>query len=266
MQRLLALPILFCLVLLGLGLAACGPDEEVLAAEARVEAWSNLEQVHTELTEMRAKYDELTAQIESGAEALEIDESSEQTPEEALAALQQEVDALEEQVLKASESFMGDLVNYINEEPMVQGEEPSEQQMAALRMKSAEDLLVAVEYANEGGDWKRAASIIERALTVDPDNSELKEKLVWAQEMRFVTEERFGQVEEGMTQEQVRAVLGQVKLNNIRDFDDSRVGWFYPKNPEDHGAGSAAGVYFQKKKGEWSAYKADFNAIEAQDS
>lgn len=250
--------ILLVLVALVLSMAACGPDEEALAAEARAEAWGLIQEAHTELEQKRQELAELEARVAAGPEALELEEGAD--VEAAFAELEEQASSLAREVASDAESFVTELVTFINENPMTVGEEPTPEQAAAFRMKSSEDLVLAMEWIEEGGDWKRAQDIVERALEIDPENQELKDRLAWIEEMRFITKERFSQLEKGMTQEQVRELVGPVNLRNVREFPGDRVGWFYRKDPDTEGG--AAGVFFQKERGVWKVYQLDYDAIE----
>lgn len=254
-------PIWIALLALVLAFSACGPDEELLAAEARAEAWGLIQQAHQELEEKRTELSEYRAKIEAGAEALAVEEGED--VEEAFAELQAKAESLAEEVADEAEDFGAELVGFINENPTEQGVEPVGEQLAAIRIKSSEDALTAMEWVNRGGDYKRAEDILERALDVDPNNEELKEKLAWVEDMRFITKERFEQLENGMTQDQVTELVGPVNLRNIKEFGENRLGWFYRKDPDEEGG--AAGVFFQKKRGEWVVYQLDYEAIKAAD-
>jgi hypothetical protein len=73
-------------------------------------------------------------------------------------------------------------------------------------------------------------------------------------------ETRWAAAKKGMTEDDVRRVLGQVNLHNIREYPDKDVvAWFYP-TAED---GSAAAVWFQpnKKSGVLEVYQIKFEAI-----
>ena len=78
-----------------------------------------------------------------------------------------------------------------------------------------------------------------------------------------MTQERFGQVKKKMTMNEVRSLLGQVKRQLIREYEDENAtAWFYEK--EDTGA---AGVFFRESKvgrGDWKVYHTDFDAIDPQ--
>ena len=139
------------LVLLAVG---CGPSEEELAEQERVTKWAELQDAKAGLAEARAQYQELQEEIAAGAVALA--EEGEGNADEALAALESEASALKDEINGKADAFMLEIVNFINSDPMVVGEEPSERQLASIRLKSDEDVLLAREYVTEGGDYRRA--------------------------------------------------------------------------------------------------------------
>ena len=146
---------------------------------------------------------------------------------------------------------------------MLEGEPPSEKQAAVLRMKSAEDILIADEYIERGGDYRRAIRIYEDAMQLDPENPDLQAALDKANEMRFMTEERLAGIKKGMTQDEVRELLGPVNLRNIRDYPERNViAWFYPVSED----GAASAVWFRKNRsGELAVYKTDFDQIKGRE-
>lgn len=151
------------------------------------------------------------------------------------------------------------LVELINADPPVQGEPASERQKAAIRMKSDEEIVLARQFIEQGGDYQRAIDIYKEALAVDPGNQRLREELARAQARRYMTRETFGQVKEGMEQEEVRRLLGPPNLHNVRDYPDRGVvGWFYPKDA----SGAAAAVWFHKEGGRTTVYLLDFDALD----
>jgi tetratricopeptide (TPR) repeat protein len=245
--------------LAGLGITACGSKQQVDdAAVARDADWKLIQKMHDELEQKREQLAALTAAPAAEPAAGEPAAGEPATGEKAagsddpIAAQQKEVDQLTQD--------LGDrLVSFINDNPPIVGEPLTEVQAAAVRMKSHEDMYAASEYIDKGGDYRRAIDIYQTALKVDPDYPELKDALAKAEEMRFVTEERFSGVKKGMTEPEVRAVLGPVNVRNVRHFDkDNVTAWYYAKDEQ----GAAAAVWFRpdKKKG-LVVYQAQFNAI-----
>src|SRR6185295_7220163 len=150
------------------------------------------------------------------------------------------------------------LVAYLNAAPPLEGRPLSERQQSVLRMKSDEDIRLAHDYIRQGGDYLRAIEIYEAALAVDPDNPDLRRELAEAERARYVTAERFSQVQVGMGQEEVRRLLGAPNPHNVRDFPQRGVAaWFYQKDR----SGAAAAVWFEKKGGALVVYSADFDAV-----
>ena len=234
---------------LGCGPSA-GPDENAEAAEpgavsqAADAEWSWLQETKKDLDRRRAALATMaasTASTASTASGTEVDPK-----------LAREAEAL-------SLEFNRRLVELINADPPVQGEPASERQKAAIRMKSDEEIVLARQFIEQGGDYQRAVDIYKEALAVDPGNSRLREELARAQARRYMSREAFDQVKEGMEQEEVRRLLGQPNLHNVRDYPDRGVvGWFYPKDT----SGAAAAVWFRKESGSASVYLLDFNALD----
>jgi outer membrane protein assembly factor BamE (lipoprotein component of BamABCDE complex) len=151
------------------------------------------------------------------------------------------------------------LVDFINASPLPEGEKPSGRFLAALWMKSDEDIRLAHRFIEQAGDYRRAIEIYEAARAVDPDNPQLAQELASARAHRYMTVERFLNVKKGMTQDEVRTLLGQPNLRDVRDFPERGItAWFYTKDAE----GKAAAVWFAKEKGVPTVYMADFAAIE----
>ncbi|HLX07916.1 MAG TPA: tetratricopeptide repeat protein [Thermoanaerobaculia bacterium] len=150
------------------------------------------------------------------------------------------------------------LVAYINADPPVEGAALSARQLAAIRMESDEEIVVAHQFVARSGDYRRACEIYEAALAADPQNPRLREELARARAARYVTAERFALASPGMTGDQVRAALGPPNANDIRGYPDKGVlGWFYPKDA----SGAAAAVWFEKRQGQLLVYYCDWNAV-----
>lgn len=254
-----------CALLVAVAAAGCGEDPEVAAERAREEQWQKVEQSYQELTAKREQLEAArTAEeaaagdAEGGAAAAEGEEAADGASAGAAdgASAGADLAALETEVNDLADDFYQHLVEFINANPPVAGETPPERVQQAIRMKSDEDIRIARGWIEQGGDYRRAIDILSGALQADPGNEALEAELAEAESMRFVTEERFAQIEDGMTRDEVRAVLGQVNLRNIRDYPEKdAVAWFYPRDER----GSAAAVWFRERQGEYVVYESDFN-------
>jgi len=224
---------LLCGVLLSAGLACRPAAEERRPAErpAAAAEWTWLQQAKRTLDGQRAK-------LAAGAAG----DANLARQSEALAA-----------------ELNRRLAEFINADPPVQGEPLSRRQQAAIRMKSDEDIRLARQFIAQGGDYQRAIDIYKEALVVDPGNPRLREELAKAEARRYMARQTFAQVKEGMDQDQVRSLLGQPNLHNVRDYPGRGiVGWFYPKDA----SGAAAAVWFHNDGGRYTVYLADFDALQ----
>ncbi|MEA2600378.1 MAG: hypothetical protein QOF89_1370 [Acidobacteriota bacterium] len=169
--------------------------------------------------------------------------------------------ALRRQTAALAAELNARLVGFINADPPVQGQPLTRRQQAAIRMKSDEDILLAHEFIDAGGDYQRALEIYQEALAVDPGYARLEEELAKAQARRYTTREAFAQLKKGMSQDEVRGLLGAPNLHSVRDYPDRGVvGWFYPKDA----SGAAAAVWFAKSDGGYAVYLFDFDALQPQ--
>lgn len=249
-------------------LAACGGGAAKEDA-AKAEEWAWLTEAKQNLDSKRQQLADLVVQAELEAAAV-TEEVAEEVPEEiaeevgeavAEVDLGAQIAELEADIEASSDEFSNRLVAFINADPMIEGEPPTESQINALRMKSSEDIILAREWIVRGGDYKRAIEIVQTAMMFDPENPELEAALAEFEADRYMTEERFAAAEKGMTEADIRRALGQVNLHNVREYPDKDVvAWFYP-TAED---GSAAAVWFQPDKdtGTLEVYQIKFAAID----
>jgi len=227
-------------------LTACGPNAEEQANAAIDEAWQTVLGAKSALDGKRS---DLTGAAAALADAVSAETEDVSALEAAVATAQEAADA-------ASEEFGTQLSNYLNTDIMYEGEPPTERQLEAIRMKSSEDMLIATEFIEKGGNYKRAIDIYEQSMLLDPDNPDLQAALASAQELRFMTKERLAEVKKKMSQDEVRDLLGPVNLNFIKEYADRGVtAWFYPR--ED---GGAAAVFFEKRKGDLQVYEVNYDA------
>jgi hypothetical protein len=246
MRRSLAI---FAILGLALGSLACGgAEEEGPRADPQELAW--LRQTSETLASMREELADLRAQaLEEPTDAAPASDGQE-TP------LSERIRAQESRIEELSQEYEGRLVGYINSLEIVVGQELTPEQLEAIRMKSDEDIAIAQEWIERGGDYRRALDIYTSALALDPENDRLLEARNRAAEMRYMTEERFAQVQRGMTKSEVREVLGPVNLHNVREYPEQNAeAWFYPKDE-----GAPAGVWFRHdpRQGVMTVYQKSF--------
>lgn len=230
-----------------LAAAGCGakvePDRQArLGSEAE---WAWLVAAKSQLDARRGQ---LAALGEPAAPPLPGAPAGAISPRDRLA---REVDALAQQLGRR-------LVAYINANPPVEGTPLTARQLAAIRMKSDEEIAVAHEFIASSGDYRRACEIYEAALAADPQNPRLREELHRAEAARYIAAGRFSRAAPGMTAAQVREALGPPNDHDVRGFPDKGVvGWFYPKDA----TGAAAAVWFAKRDGKLTVFLCDWNAI-----
>lgn len=248
--------------------AACGGGGPSKEEQAKAEEWSWLTEAKQDLDAKRQELADLVAREEmEAAEVTEevaevVDEGAEEIGEAvAEIDLGGQIETLGAEIETLTEEFSNRLVAFINADPMIEGEEPTQSQVNALRMKSSEDIVLAQEWIVRGGDYKRAIEIVNTAMMFDEGNPELEAALAEFEANRFMSEEKFAAAEKGMDEAAIRRVLGQANLHNVREYPDKDVvAWFYP-TAED---GSAAAVWFQPNKdsGALEVYQIKFKAID----
>lgn len=235
---------------------ACGGADEAETADAERQA--RLEELRQDKQALDDEREELATTRErlARAEAGELPEGEEVDT----AQLQADIEQLDAQITEDAEALNAAIVEFINADPPLEGEPIPPATQEAFALKAGEDLVLAEEYITQGGDYARAIRIYEDVLAFDPDNPEAQAALERAQEMRYMDQERFVQVEEGMNKAQVREVLGTPNARNIRTYEDRDLeAWFYPKGKD----AGAAGVYFRKQDGTEEVYRIDFDAVPA---
>lgn len=233
------------LALAAVVLAGCGPSEEEKkqqAAQARQQEWTAIEAAKKSLDEKRAELAALKAQAAAGTD------------------VSAPLAAADAEVTRLGNDFSQRLTAYINADPPLAGEPLKPEQLAAVRMNSAEGLLVAREHIDLGGDYRRAIDIYDQLLLADPDNAEVKAARARAQADRFMSATRFAAIKKGMTMDEVVAAIGRPLVRNVKDYPEKKVtAWFYPKNE----GGDAAGVFFTEKADKKIVYQIDFEAVKA---
>jgi hypothetical protein len=217
------------------------PAEERELEEARQREWAWLEATQKQLAAKRQEAAALRQQVLNATAPETPAVEGQPPPAGSRAELDAKLLALETELRAQAVSFGRRLAAYLNKLPAGRNQEQSPLQKQALRMKSDEDIAIAQEWIDKGGDYRRAIEIYETQLSLDPGYDRLEQALARAQQMRYVTAERFAKVTNGMTPAEVLAVLGPVNLHNAHEYPEQRIlAWYYPRE----GAG-ASGVYFR---------------------
>lgn len=242
--------------------AACDSGPKV---DPAVEAeWEWIQETKSTLDAKRAELADLKAAAmapdpeEDGEEA---DAEAEGEEAEAEAEPMADPAALEEEITAMAEEFQQRLYEFINDpsNEIVEGQPLTERQMTLIAMKSDEEMLLAREWIDRGGDYKRAIEIYQGALLLDPENQKLKDALAAAESNRYMSEERFAAVAKGMSADAVRAALGTPNHHNVRQYPEKNVeAWFYPTAEN----GAAAGVWFEMKNDVPTVYQAKYDAVQ----
>lgn len=238
-----------------LPLAACsGGDDEAAAADAERSAQlEQLEQEQQELQQVRQDLADLRERLVQ-AEAGELPEGEEADPTE----LRTQIEQKDAELTDKAGALNQALTDFINADPPIEGEPIPEATAAAITMKVDEDILLAREYITEGGDYARAITMYDNILAYAPENPDVLEAKEEAERLRYMDEERFSQVEKGMTEGQVEEILGKTNPRNRRNYDDvGRAAWYYPKSPD----GDAAAVMFRQRDGRLEVYDTNWNAV-----
>ncbi len=253
---------------LALTLVACGGGEG--GGSAREGEFATIREqrdaLYAKRDEVRALKEQITAAGEmaepaedaaeaEGAEGEEMENEAEVPAEDLeaqLAEMSAEVDDL-------SDNYISALVKFLNSANMLADEAPTGMQLEAIRLKSSEDMLIAQEYIDRGGNYLRAIEILNTSLEIDPENPDLLAAREQAKSDQFMTIERFEAVIKGMTLADVQSRLGTPLPRNVREYPEKkRLSWYYLR--EDKGA---AGVFFEEKDGVMTVYLADFDFIKA---
>ncbi|MEL7058552.1 MAG: hypothetical protein AAGN46_00860 [Acidobacteriota bacterium] len=226
-------------------------------------AWAAVEELRPKLDAKREELAGVLEEMKAAADgAAEAGDAAAEAGEEVrdLAAIEADVQRIEAEADNLSEQFYTRLVEYLNSADIVEGAELTSEQRQAFDYKAQEDMAIASEYIERGGDYQRAIDIYDQALMSDPTNQALLDAKAEAERLRFMTEDRFAQLEKKMSEETVRELLGPIKSTNVREYPErNRIGWFYRR--ED---GGAAGVFFKETKtgnGEWVVETFDFDAV-----
>lgn len=250
-------------------MVACGPSGPKVDPAVEAE-WAALTEAKEKLDGLRVELAELRTEMMAASETAEIEEEGEEPAEGEEGAAESEspeemasrAEALDDEIADLADEFGGRLAAFLNDpaNQIIEGEPLTERQAAAVRMKSSEDMALAKEYVEKGGDYRRAIDILQVALQLDPDNAEVQAALEDAEANRYMSEERFALAKKNMSEDEIRGVLGQVNLRNIRRYEERKppvTAWFYATAE----GGAAAAVWFREKDGELKVYQLKYDAV-----
>jgi hypothetical protein len=217
-------------------IASSGCGRGSAAHAAREREWTAMEDLSRQLGEERRTLADLRAQLAKAPV------SAENAP---LAAEDQELAARAEALARAvssrSSGLEARIVAFVGDEAPSDGEAAPVEIRKAIRLKSDEDIEVASEWIEQGGDYRRAIEIYETQLEHDPDYPRLVQALERARAARFASAAAVAGVKPGMTPSEVRALLGPVNLRQVLHRPAERLlAWYYPQAD-----GGRVGVFFR---------------------
>lgn len=231
-------------LIFSLSLIACSGDAERQGDDLTVLS----EALNGAKAAVEAKRAEL-ADLDSRIEA-----AGEDVTEEAMAEMQAQRAVLVDEVNSLADDVNAKATELINQAGLVEGEEPQGAVREAILSKQREDMLLAREYIDKGGDYARAIGILEQTATLPVDNPDLNAALEAAKANQYMTQERFAQVRNGMSAAEVRELLGTVNPHNRKEYPDRNVeAWFYRKEE------GIAGVYFEVDGEDLTVYRSEFD-------
>jgi len=112
----------------------------------------------------------------------------------------------------------------------------------AAQLLAKEKIALGDEYMNVLSRYDRAIALYREAQQIDPANPVVGQRIVDAQQKRFVLMSAFATVKNGMKEDDVRSLVGLPREDWIKQVvQNNRVYsvWIYPKSD-----GGAAAVYF----------------------
>lgn len=130
------------------------------------------------------------------------------------------------------QTFMGKLTEYYERTHDVR----------AAKVMAREKILLGDDYMNILARYDQAIAMYRQALAFDPENSDAKQRIVYAEGRRYVSMSGFANVKNGMKEDDVRRLVGLPREDWIKQVEqNSRIFsvWIYPKSD-----GGAAAIYF----------------------
>ncbi len=112
----------------------------------------------------------------------------------------------------------------------------------AAALLGAEKIYIGDQYMNVLSRYDKAIASYREALQIDPNNQEAAQRITRAEQRRFVSMNSFASVKTGMTEQDVRRLVGLPREDWIKQVvQNGRVYsvWIYPKSD-----GGASAIYF----------------------
>lgn len=232
-----------------------GPSEEELKQAALTEDLATIQQAYSDLQDTR---DELAA-AEARLEELEDQRRLSDEEQAELDTLQTQVDELaaaRDDGYDQVQNLLADFLNTaLNEAP------DSQATVDALQIYSEEAIRAAKDPVEMAGDYKKSIDLLSTArgyyegVGLEP-YPPLVEAIEYYDSWRFITQERYDAIANGMTREEVHEAAGVPYYQNVQVDEDRGVEtWLYKKRE-----GGGAAVYFRLKSGKvynkkWDAIK-----------
>lgn len=228
----------------------CGPSKEEIRAKEKADQLASAKSaMETARAELLAK----RVELETAKAAL----SAPGSPAGGSAEQKARVETLGKEEDQLTSDFVRAIVDFVTASDLARGAVMTSDQRLAVDYMVEEQSRVAREYIDVAGDYRRAIEIYEQLLHSDPGNARVLAAKAEAEKLRYMDSGRFEQVKPGMTQLEVRALLGQPTRDNMKQYWDRGLrAWYYPRE-----GGLIAGVFYREKikgSGEWTVQLTQF--------
>lgn len=200
-----------------LALVACGGKKEEKAAKINLgEQLGKVKALHAQHLEKAKSLAELRAELGQLKDKPKLDAAETQRKQQ----LEEQVKQVSKELDKVFTDDQNELAAFLNTALNEAPQAP--ETLEGLKIYAEDTILNAKDFMNEAGDYRKAVELLETAQSYfesisAPVPSELKSLLEEARTFRFITKERFDQVQKGMTRAQVRAITGTPLAFNIRE-------------------------------------------------
>jgi len=203
--------------LVALSLLACGGQKKQEAAKVDLAAQlAKVQALHAQHLAKAKELRELRSQLAALRDKAKLDQAETQWK----AQLEEQVKAVSKELDKIFTDDQNELANFLN---VALNEAPqAPQTVEGLKIYAEDAMLNAKDYMDEAGDYRKAVELLETAQSYfqtvgAPVPQELSSLMEEAKKFRFITKERYDQVQKGMTKAEVRAITGTPLALNVRE-------------------------------------------------